>query len=85
MIEREQGSNPYAGCSMEIGVRLTVVPNQGEADMICAMLRANGITCAERAANPAIPSMTGFGGWHEILVPDDQLNAARDLLKLSDS
>jgi hypothetical protein len=66
---------------VEIGVRLTVVPNQGEADMICSLLRANGITCAERPANAAIPGMTGFGSWREILVPEDQLATARELLE----
>jgi len=66
--------------SMEIGVRLTIVGSQAEADIICSLLRANGITCGERAANAAIPGAGGFGGWREILVVEDQLQAARELL-----
>jgi hypothetical protein len=33
---------------MTLGVRLTLVASQGEADVICSMLRAEGIECAER-------------------------------------
>jgi hypothetical protein len=36
---------------MEIGVPLTVVGTQGEADIICSLLRVNGIECGERAAS----------------------------------
>jgi hypothetical protein len=36
---------------MEFGVRLTVVWSQAEADVICALLRANGIKCDDRAAD----------------------------------
>jgi len=59
---------------MELGVRLTVVGSQAEADIICSLLRANGITCDERAAGAAIPGLGGFGGWREILVVEDQLD-----------
>src|SRR2546429_8117122 len=38
---------------VEIGVHLTTVASQGEADVICALLRANGIVCGERAAGAA--------------------------------
>lgn len=36
---------------MEFGVRLTVVGSQMEAEMICSLLRSNGINCAERGAD----------------------------------
>jgi hypothetical protein len=65
---------------MEIGVRLTVVGSQTESDIICSLLRANRIKCGERAADLAVYGAGGFGGWREILVSEDQLEAARDLL-----
>jgi hypothetical protein len=65
---------------MDIGVRLTVVGSQAEADVICSLLRVNGIRCGERAANVAIERGGGFGGWREILVDEDQLEEARELL-----
>ena len=61
-------------------VRLTVVASQGEADVICSLLRVNGIRCGERAADATIEGGGGFGGWREILVAEDQLEEARELL-----
>jgi hypothetical protein len=66
---------------MEIGVRLTVVGSQAEADLICSLLRVNGIRCGERATDVALPGAGGSGGWREILVGEDQLDAARELLE----
>jgi putative signal transducing protein len=67
---------------MEIGVHLTTVPNQGEADVICGMLRAAGIKCADRAAQAGgLPGLMGSAGsWREILVSEEDLEAARKLL-----
>jgi hypothetical protein len=65
---------------MEIGVRLTVVGSQTEADIICSLLRANGIRCGERAADVATYGGGGFGGRREILVSEDQLDRARELV-----
>jgi hypothetical protein len=65
---------------VEVGVHLTVVGSQGEADIVCALLRANGIRCGERAAEVAVPGAGGFGGPREILVSKDDLEAAHDLL-----
>jgi Putative prokaryotic signal transducing protein len=62
---------------VEIGVRLTVVGTQMEADMICSLLRVNGIKCGERAADV---SAEGVGGWREVLVAEGDLEAARELL-----
>src|SRR5919202_5247290 len=47
------GSNPCPAASpVEIGTPLTVVSTQGEADIICGLLRANGIHCGARSLNP---------------------------------
>ena len=66
---------------METGAHLTVVPTQGEADVVISLLRANRIRCGERAAEVANIGTAGFGGWREILVAEDQLEAARELLE----
>ena len=61
---------------MTLGVRLTIVGSQGEADVICSFLRAEGIKCAERMAD----SVETSGGWREILVSESDLALARELL-----
>jgi putative signal transducing protein len=65
---------------METGVRLTVVSSQTEADIICALLRENGILCGDRAADVATYGTSGSGGWREVLVKEDQLEEAQALL-----
>jgi hypothetical protein len=62
--------------NFELGVRLTVVSGHGEADVICSMLRAEGIKCAERAAD----SIESIGNWREVLVAEADLTQARELL-----
>ena len=61
---------------MTLGVRLTVVPSQGEADVICSLLQAEGIDCAQRMAD----SIESSGGWWEIVVSESDLVSARELL-----
>jgi hypothetical protein len=65
---------------MEIGVRLTVVGSQGEADVICSLLRAHRIECSER---PTDLSAERWGGHREILVRQADLAAAQELLRTS--
>ena len=62
---------------MEAGVRLTVVPSEGEAEAICGLLRVNGIVCSRREAGHV--EMLG-GWWYEVLVGPSQLDAARELI-----
>jgi Putative prokaryotic signal transducing protein len=67
---------------MDVGVRLTVVPSQGEADVICGLLRVNGIPCEHREAG----NIEMLGGlWHEVLVPEERLAEARELLASEDA
>jgi hypothetical protein len=67
---------------VEFGVRLTVVPTEGEAEVICGLLRAHGIHCGHREVELASQA---FGGWwNEVLVPKDRLTEARELLELGD-
>ena len=48
--------------------------------MICSLLRANGIACADRPADISGEVM-GFGGWTEVLVGVEDLPAAQELLE----
>ena len=57
-------------------VVLTTVGSQGESDVLCSKLRAFGIRCSERSALPE----GGFGSWREILVNEDDVPTARELL-----
>jgi hypothetical protein len=66
-------------------VTLTVVPNELEAEQLCGLLRANGIECAFRGSSMAAGSGTfgggaGMAGPTEVLVSQDDLEAARELL-----
>jgi Putative prokaryotic signal transducing protein len=64
-------------------VVLTVVHDEAEAEIICGMLRVNGIECSHRKTDLAAGSSTiGFasGGPFELLVHEEDLVAARELL-----
>ena len=57
-------------------VRLTVVPDEGEAEILCRMLRAEGIRCAHYRTNESSggsDASASFGGWREIVVLEDDL------------
>jgi hypothetical protein len=61
---------------------VTVVRNETEAEMICALLGTAGIDALHRQTNAG----AGFGdgmpqtGAHEVLVAADELDHARDVL-----
>jgi hypothetical protein len=61
-------------------VTLTVVATQGEADVICSLLRAHRIECGERAADVSAERGGGYGGWREVLVSEKDLGIARELI-----
>jgi hypothetical protein len=67
---------------VEFGVRVTLVPSEGEAEVICGLLRANGIPCGHREVELASQA---FGSWwQEVLVPKDRLAEARELVESGD-
>jgi hypothetical protein len=68
---------------VEFGVRLTVVPTEGEAEVICGLLRTSGIPCRHREVE--LGSQTFGSWWHEVLVPEDRLAEARELVEPSDT
>ena len=61
--------------------RVTVVASGLEAEMVCALLRTEGIECFARQTDEAIEAwQAGAGGPHEIVVVrDDDLPRAREL------
>jgi hypothetical protein len=64
-------------------VTLTFVGNDIEAEILCGLLRVNGIECAHRKSNVAAAINTGMGGMGgptEVLVGSSDLEAARALL-----
>ncbi|HKI22360.1 MAG TPA: DUF2007 domain-containing protein [Gaiellaceae bacterium] len=64
-------------------VRLTVVPDEGEAEALCGLLRSEGIECFYRDTDVSAAGIFGgstFGGWREVLVGEDDLERARKLL-----
>ena len=61
---------------------LTVVGSEGEAEIVCGMLRGAGIQSAHRPTNTtaAIGAARMFGGWREVLVDEADSERARALL-----
>jgi Putative prokaryotic signal transducing protein len=64
-------------------VPLTVVHDEMEAEVICGMLRTNGIECGYRKTDMAAAWTMGFatGGPTEVLVDETKLDEARRLLR----
>jgi len=62
-------------------VRLTVVGNEGEAMILCSMLRVEGVQCIYRPTDlSAGPTGASDSWWHEVLVDEADLERARGLL-----
>lgn len=65
-------------------VPLTIVRNEAEADLLCALLRTEGIECDHRPTNFGAGSMDGLpGGAREVVVAEDRLERAQELLASS--
>jgi hypothetical protein len=63
-------------------VVLTAVSGESEAEVICGLLRANGIECAHRDTDQIDSSLEDFiaAGAQEILVHQTDLAMAKELL-----
>jgi hypothetical protein len=69
-------------------VHLTVADNELEADLLCGMLRANGISCTHQISNVGPEhhrtelkeALKGKGAKTEVLVEESQLAQAQRLL-----
>jgi hypothetical protein len=66
-------------------VVVMVASSESEADVVCGLLRANGIECAYRDTEAIDSTIEDFiaSGPREILVRAADLDAARDLLAQS--
>jgi hypothetical protein len=68
---------------MDEPVRVTIVPNEVAADLVCSFLRAEGIRCGHRITNLGAGAWDGVpnaGGPREVLVDHADLDAARQAL-----
>jgi hypothetical protein len=63
-------------------VYLTLVPSEIEAELLCALLRTEGIECEQRPTNFSVGTMDGMpgGGPREVFVGEQDLAGARELL-----
>jgi Putative prokaryotic signal transducing protein len=67
-----------------VPVPLTVVPNESEAELLCALLRTEGIECDHRPTNFGVGAMDGMpGGPREVFVAEESLARAQELLAAS--
>jgi hypothetical protein len=66
-------------------VSLTIVPNEYETELLCALLRTEGITCAHRPTNVSVGAMDGMpgGGPREVVVREEDLDRAHEILEAS--
>jgi hypothetical protein len=66
-------------------VHLTLVPNEYEAELLCALLRTEGLTCDQRSTNLSVGRMDGMpgGGPKEIVVAEQDLARAQEILAAS--
>jgi Putative prokaryotic signal transducing protein len=65
--------------------RVTIVPNELEAELLCALLRSAGITCGHRITDYGAGAWDGVptGGPREVVVPESRLGDARAVLAAS--
>ena len=64
-------------------IRVTIVPNEVAADVVCTFLRSEGILCGHRVTNIGAGAWDGVpnvGGAREVLVDRADLEAAREAL-----
>jgi hypothetical protein len=67
-------------------VPLTVVPNEAEAEVVCGLLRANGVECEYRQTSFGAGTMDGLrGGPQEIFVAESNATTARALIEAPES
>jgi Putative prokaryotic signal transducing protein len=61
-------------------VRVAVVPNPSEADLLCNRLKVEGIAAMRRQTNFGAGAFDAVGGQQEVLVKEDDLERARELI-----
>lgn len=68
-------------------VRVAIVPNEPAADMLCALLRTEGIRCMRRVTDVGAGALDGVApiGGREVLVNAEDAERARELLAAGSS
>lgn len=68
-------------------VHLTLLSTENEAELVCGLLRTEGIECDHQPTNFSVGSMDGMpgGGPREVVVDAEQLARAQELLAASRS
>jgi hypothetical protein len=63
-------------------VVVEVVATEGEAELLCSLLKSEGIRCTYRVTNYGAGTGDGLavGGPQEIIVRSEDLSAAREIL-----
>ena len=63
-------------------VRVAIAPNEPAADMLCSLLRTEGIRCMSRVTDVGAGALDGVApiGSREVLVNSDDEARARELL-----
>jgi Putative prokaryotic signal transducing protein len=65
-------------------VPLTIVRNEAEAELLCALLRTEGIECDHRPTNFGVGTMDGLpGGAREVVVEAEGVERAQEILAAS--
>jgi len=62
--------------------RVTVVATDGEAEVICSLLRSEGIECWHQGTDltPGTVGISMLPGWHAVMVDEHDLPRARALV-----
>jgi hypothetical protein len=64
-----------------VTVRLTIAAGEGEAEILCGLLRSEGIRCFHRPTDVSAEGFAAVSGWREILVNEQDLPRARQLVE----
>ena len=62
---------------MSAPIRLTVVPDEGQAEILCGLLRSEGIRCAHMVGDVSAEALLTYAGWHEVFVDEGDLSGPR--------
>ena len=78
---KEVGVTAVRSAAVEEAV-LAVVRDELEAELLCQLLREHGVQCGHRKTNFAAGAFGALptGGWREVIVSADDVDAARELL-----
>jgi hypothetical protein len=70
-----------------VTVRLTIAADDSEAEVVCGLLRAEGIRCFHRVTDLTahLTPYLASGGWREVLVNEEDLQRARELLEAAET